>query len=201
MQLDRALSQIEEIHGHLVKTEVYRGYRSIPVAITGVVAFAAGLLQSFVLPGVSPATFVEYWVALAVASVLVVGSEIVYNYVARAGVAARRTTRRVVGQLSPSLAAGLVVTVGPAALDATHVHLLPGIWAVLFSLGIFSSRPYLPRAIGWVALFYLVAGAVLLALSESGLATLSLAMGATFGAGQLCSALVLYWNLERVDGA
>ena len=33
MELHRALGQIEEIHAHLVKTEVYRGYRSIPVAI------------------------------------------------------------------------------------------------------------------------------------------------------------------------
>ena len=37
-------------------------------------------------------------------------------------------------------------------------------WALLFSLGLFSCRPYLPRGIGWVALFYLLAGGGLLLL-------------------------------------
>ena len=70
-----------------------------------------------------------------------------------------RRTRTAVGQLGPALAAGVLVTVFMSWPEIGAIRLLPGLWAVLFSLGVFSSRPYLPRTTGWVALYYLVAGA------------------------------------------
>jgi hypothetical protein len=76
--------------------------------------------------------------------------------------------------------------------------LLPGLWAVVFGLGVFATRPYLPRAVGWVGLYYLTAGAFL--LGRSPFAELSgWSVGGVFGLGQLATALVLYWNLERSD--
>ena len=77
---------------------------------------------------------------------------------------------------------------------------LPGLWAVLFSLGVFASRPYLPRIIGWVALYYLVAGTVLLAMAADSTSLSPWGMGLTFGLGQIASGIVLYWNLERKSG-
>ena len=47
---------------------------------------------------------------------------------------------------------------GPAS---SLIPLLPGLWSVVFGLAIFSARPYLPLASGWVALWYLGVGAVL----------------------------------------
>lgn len=201
MELNKALSQIEEIHGHIAKTQVYRGFRSVPIALTGATALIAGFAYPHLTTNMTPINFVAFWVGLAAVSVLIIGSEILYNYFERATVTARRTTRRVVGQFMPSIAAGIVVTIGVMAFDDTHTKLLPGIWAALFSLGIFSARPYLPRSIGWIALFYLIAGGILLLLRSSGLSALSLAMGVTFGVGQLFSAVVLYWNLERSENA
>src|SRR5258708_6260503 len=73
--------------------------------------------------------------------------------------------------------------------------LLPGLWSLSFSLGIFAARPNLPRGIGWVGLFYLLAGTLL--LTPVGTSLGALGMGGAFGFGQLFMALVLYWNLER----
>jgi len=54
-----------------------------------------------------------------------------------------------------------------------------------------------PRASGFVALYYWTAGLVLLWMPMD-LAHLSpWSVGGTFGAGQLLGAAVLYWNLER----
>jgi hypothetical protein len=94
--------------------------------------------------------------------------------------------------------------VAAAAISASLVHLsaslvplLPGIWAICFGIGVFASRPYLPRASGFVALFYYAAGAALLWRARGPESLSGWWVGATFGIGQLFAALVLYWNLER----
>ena len=71
------------------------------------------------------------------------------------------------------------------------------LWALFFGVGIFAARPYVPRASGWVALYYWTVGLMLLWMAR-GVDLLSpWAVGATFGTGQLLAAAVLYWNLER----
>ena len=44
MKLELALRQIAEIHRHLDRREMYRGYRSLPVGLTGVYALVAAAL-------------------------------------------------------------------------------------------------------------------------------------------------------------
>jgi len=78
--------------------------------------------------------------------------------------------------------------------------MLPGLWAVCFSLGIFASRTLLPRGIAPVAGYYLIAGCMNLVLARGPAAFSPWAMGLTFGVGQLLAAAVLYWNLERRHG-
>jgi hypothetical protein len=82
-------------------------------------------------------------------------------------------------------------------LSAALVPLLPGLWAICFGIGTFASRPYLPRASGWVALFYYAAGMALLWIARGPEPLRAWWVGATFGTGQLLAAIVLYWNLER----
>jgi len=75
-----------------------------------------------------------------------------------------------------------------------------GLWAMLFSLGIFASFRLLPRATFWVAVYYLMASAFCLAWGQGEWAYSPWAMGLTFGVGQLLAAAVLYWTLERQHG-
>ena len=44
MEYNKALSQISEIHAQLAKGEIYRGFRSLPVALSGLAGFAAAAL-------------------------------------------------------------------------------------------------------------------------------------------------------------
>ena len=67
-----------------------------------------------------------------------------------------------IGQFLPSVVGGAAITVCFTHLSAALVPLLPGLWAICFGIGTFASRPYLPRASGWVALFYYAAGFALL---------------------------------------
>lgn len=197
MDVPRALAQIEAIHEQIAKGEVYRGYRSLPVAASGVIGVIAAWLQPAHLSHRDPIGFVLYWTTVAACAALVGSSEIVRNYVVHDDKRARRKTRCVVGQLLPSLLGGAIVTVSFVRLSAALVPLLPGIWAICFGIGVFASRPYLPRAAGHVALFYYAAGVVLLWIASGPEPLAGWWVGGTFGLGQMLAALVLYWNLER----
>jgi len=198
MDIEEALSRISEIHSHLGKAEVYRGYRAVPVALSGALALSAAAEQARLLGGQPTArAFVLYWTVVAGLGLATAGGGIAWKYLARSDQAARRKTRIAVGQFLPCIAAGIFLTAAASLAGPNLIAFLPGLWALLFGLGVFSSRPYLPRLTGFVGLFYLGAGAVLLALAprESGLSPWGI--GLTFGIGQVLSGIVLYWSLER----
>ncbi len=196
MDLSRALGQLADIHQQLAKGEIYRGYRSVPIAASGIIGLIAAWAQAPALGVIDPIGFVEYWTAIAACAALVGASEIIYNYI-RDERAQRRRTREVVGQFLPSVVAGAIISASFVRLSTALVPLLPGLWAICFGVGIFASRPYLPRASGWVALFYYAAGVGLLWMANGTTPLHAWWVGGTFGIGQLLAAFVLFWNLER----
>ena len=200
MDVPKALDQIAAIHEQMAKGEVYRGYRSVPLAASGVIGVLAAWLQPPLVGAGDPVGFVLYWTAVAAAAALVGLSEIIYAYAMEDDAAARRKTRRVIGQFLPSMVGGALITICFTHLSPSSlVPLLPGLWAVCFGIGTFASRPYLPKASGWVALFYYAAGFVLLWIARGPEPLSGWWVGGTFGTGQMLGALVLWWNLERTQ--
>jgi len=195
--VSRALEQIAEIHEQLGRSTVFRGWRSIPVACSGLVGLLAAAWQSGQARPLEPVTFTTFWLAVGTLSLLVGCAEIVWHYVARADELERARSRHVVGQLLPALFAGALATGAFIRINPALAVLLPGLWALFFGVGIFATRPYSPRGSSWIALFYWTAGLVLLWTAGT-IAELSpWTVGGTFGAGQLLAALVLYMTLER----
>lgn len=197
MDVPQALDRIEEIHAQMAKGEVFRGYRPVPVAIAGAVGLLAGWLQPRFVPEGDAARFLAFWLTVALLNIALNGAVIAAGYARSGSRFARRHTRQVVGQFVPCLLAGAAVSLGLPAADAGFARLLPGLWALLFGLGVFASRPYLARATGWVALFFVVAGTALLAFPGRDLARLGLVHGAVFGIGLLAAALVLHLDVPR----
>jgi hypothetical protein len=195
--VSRALEQIAEIHGHLAKGEVYRGWRSFPVACSGIVGLAAAFWQARYGRPIEPWSFTAYWAGIAGMSLAVGCAEIAWHYVRQATDTERRQSRCVIGQFLPAIVAGAVATGALLRLSPALASLFPGLWALLYGVAIFAARPYIPRASGWVALYFWSVGLALLWTAD-GIDTLSpWSVGGTFGIGQLFGAMVLYWNLER----
>jgi hypothetical protein len=195
-----ALEQIAEIHGHLAKSEVYRGWRPVPVAASGVIGLAAATYQTAGNTSIEPLSFVWFWSIVAAIALAVGCAEILWHYVRLATPADRRRSRRVLGQFLPALLAGAFITLALVRLDPATVALLPGLWSVLFGVGVFAARPYLPMASRAVAAFYWVAGLTLLWTCRDTSALSPWMVGVPFGVGQLLSAGALYWSLERRNG-
>jgi hypothetical protein len=199
MELREALTQISEIRRQVARTAVFRGYRAMPVAFSGILALAAAGFQALWIaePDKRLGAYLTLWLGAAILSGLAAGMEMALRCWKSVSTITREITWLAVEQFLPCLAAGGLVTLVLAVYAPENVWMLPGLWQILFSLGIFASYRLLPRATFGVALFYMVTGLLCLALAQNEAALSPWAMGLPFGVGQLYAAAVLYWTLER----
>jgi hypothetical protein len=201
MELREALTQITEIRLQLARTEVFRGYRAMPVAFSGGVALLAALVQSLTIaePNVQVSSYLGLWVSAAIVSGLAAGLEMAIRARNASTSIGRELTWLAIEQFSPGLVAGGLVTVTILRTSPENVGFLPGLWQIFFAMSLFASCRLLPRQTFWVAVFYFITGLVVLAQAHSGSALSPWMMGIPFGAGQFLSAAVLYRTLERDD--
>ena len=197
MDLHEALSQISEIRYQMARTELFRGYRAAPVAMSGVLALLAAVAQQVWItdPSHNLTAYLVLWIGAAIVSAAVSGTAIAARRRTDGSSWSRDLTRLALEQFAPCLVTGGLVTIVIARSRPELLGILPGFWQILFSLGVFASCRLLPRATWAVAVFYLGTGLICLSLGEAALSPW--AMGLPFGFGQLLAAVVLYWNLER----
>jgi hypothetical protein len=199
MELREALTQITEIRLQLARTEVFRGYRAMPVAFSGGVAVLAAVVQAVTIadPVVQIGPYLMLWIGAAVVSALAAGLEMMIRARNASTAMTRELTWLALEQFCPALVAGALLTVVLTRAAPDSLWMLPGLWQILFGLGIFASCRLLPRPTFWVGVFYLGTGLAVLGLAHGNAALSPWAMGLPFGAGQLLAAAVLYLTLER----
>ena len=202
MELREALTQIAAIRQQVAQTETFRGYRAAPVALSGVLAGLAAALQAWQLPqpAQNPGAWLTLWIGAALCSLAITGVAMALYCWQAPSPLSRTLAALAVGQFLPCLVAGGLVT----AVFWLHLRealwMLPGLWAILFSLGIFASFRLLPRATFFVAVWYLAAGILCLTWAQDEHQFSLWAMAIPFGVGQLLAAGILYWTLERPNG-
>lgn len=199
MDLHEALAQISEIRQQVARTETFRGYRAAPVAFSGFVACLAAGFQHVLIPEPSAnlAAYLALWIGAALLSMAVTGVAMYWHCMKSTSSLTRPNTMLAVGQFLPSVVAGGLITFVFFQMMPNAMPLLPGLWSIIFSLGIFASYRLLPKATFWVGVFYMTAGVLLLIWAREDFAYSAWAMGVPFGVGQLLSAAILYWTLER----
>ncbi len=199
MDLRDALTQITEIRQQLAHTEVFRGYRAVPITFSGVMALCVAGFQTFWLPQPAEhvADYLIIWIGAAIVSMAVLGIGLVLDYRQNPSPLTLSTTQLAVGQFAPCIAAGGLLAFVLWHKAPESLWMLPGLWAMLFGLGILASYRLLPSATFWVGVYYLVSGAFCLAWAQGEYQFSPLAMAIPFGIGQLMAAAILYWTLER----
>jgi hypothetical protein len=198
VELREALGQIDEIRRQMARTEVFRGFRSLPVAFTGMLAMAAAILQPVWIPEPTRdiSAYLTLWVGAAVVGLAASGLEMLIRG-RRSSRWMRQQTRLAFEQFLPCLVAGGLSTIVLVRSAEAELWMLPGLWSIFFALGIFATRRLLPRATFGVACYYLVLGLADLSMARGDWALSPWAMGVPFGGGQLFAAAVLYSTLER----
>lgn len=199
MELHDAMAQIAAIRQQMARASVFRGYRSVPVALSGLLAWLGAIAQSTLIPEPMEAiaNYLLLWLLVAIASFVAAGLEMTYRSWRTDRPLQRELTLLAVEQFLPSVVAGAMLTAVIVRSAPEQVWMLPGLWSIVYSLGVFASSRLLPPATFLVALYYLVAGGMCLVVGQEDHALSPWAMAWTFGVGQLLAAGVLYWNLER----
>ena len=203
MQLDEALRQISDIRRQMARSEVFRGYRSLTVGFSGVAGLLAAALQPAWVesPEIELGRYLTLWLGVAALSLIVAGTEM-YVRAWRAGSGlVRQHTLLAVEQFLPCIAVGALLTLC-IYRGAPHVAwMLPGLWSLIYGLGVFALVRLLPRQVFWVGAFYILCGCGCLLWGQDERALSPWQMGIGFGGGQLLSAAILYWTLERADAS
>ncbi len=201
MELREALSQISEIRQQMARNEVFRGYRSITVGFSGALGILAAAFQSRWVP--SPEAelgrYLCFWLSVASASLIVAGAELSWRARSAGPGLARQMTLLAVGQFLPSVVVGALLTACIYRGAPQVAWMLPGLWSLVFGLGVFASYRLLPQQVFWVGSFYVLCGCLWLLWGQGDNAFSPWQMGISFGGGQLMSAAILYWVLERPD--
>lgn len=197
-ELKKALAEIRSIRQQVARGTEFRGYGPYTLAATGVLALIAACLQAHWLPDPShePGTYLRLWTLTAAASFTVISIETALRAQRVHSTLAPQMVRAALEQFLPSIVAGLLLTVVIAGRAEAAVWMLPGLWQVIFSLGVFASCRFLPRQMFAVGLWYLASGLTCLALGD-GRSLSPWAMGVPFGVGQMLVAAVLQFGYRK----
>ncbi len=199
--LDKALGDISSIRRQVARSTEFRGYGPATLLATGLFAILAAGAQSLWLP--DPEHHVDgylvIWLTTAILSAALTATQMYTRSRRIHSGMSDEMIRMAVEQFLPSVAAGLLLTLVLLRSVPGSVWMLPGLWQVIFSLGIFSSCRFLPRPIAAAAVWYLLAGLVCIRLGD-GRALSPWAMGIPFGIGQLfVSGILLFAAQEGRD--
>jgi hypothetical protein len=197
-ELRQALDDISAIRTQVARGTQFRGYGPLSVASSGVLALLVAAAQSHWAAGSNPGlkTFLDVWIATAAVAVFLSALETIFRARRVHSGLAMEMIQAAAEQFLPSIVVGLLLTVVLLRIAPRDSWMLPGLWEVIFSLGVFASCRFLPRQMFGVGAWYLAAGLVCL-LVASGHHTLSpWAMGIPFGIGQLLVAAVLRYGFE-----
>lgn len=199
--LERALADISEIRGQLARGAAFQGFGAPTLAATGLFAGLAGLAQIRWLP--DPAhdvlAYVGLWAATATVSVTIIGLETITRSRRLHSGLAQEMILASAEQFLPAGLAGVLVTAALFRFMPELLWMLPGLWQIIFSLGVFAACRFLPRPMLLVGGWYLGAGVTCLVLARGADAFSPWAMAGAFGPGQLMVAAVLHCSSRRGD--
>jgi hypothetical protein len=196
--LNKALGDISSIRRQVANTTEFRGYGPATLACTGVLAVAAAWSQAAFLP--DPVnhigSYLSIWISTAALSAGLIGTEMYARTRRIHSGMADEMIRMAVEQFLPSAGVGVLLTFVLVHYAPGAWWMIPGMWQVISSLGVFSSCRFLPRPVVAAGAWYLLTGLTAIALADNR-AFSPWVMGIPFGAGQLLVAGILLFAPAR----
>jgi hypothetical protein len=196
--LHKALSDISSIRRQVAHSTEFRGYGPATLAATGLLAVAAACVQAHWLadPANHVSAYLSTWVSTAILSAALIGTQMYARTRRIHSGMADEMIGMAVEQFLPSVGAGALITLVLLRYVPGALWMLPGIWQIIFSLGVFSSCRFLPRPVAAAGAWYLLTGLICIALAD-GRALSPWAMGIPYGGGQLLVAGILLFTAKE----
>jgi hypothetical protein len=157
-------------------------------------ALITALAQHFWLddPTAQPLIFFAMWMVTAAVSAGLIWIEMQARSRRHHSGLADAMVYQAIEQFLPIGAAGALLAVMLGKFAPETLWMLPGLWQILVSLGIFASARSLPRTVTLGGAWYFVAGFACLLLASQNHALSPWSMGVPFVVGQLLMAAILH---------
>ena len=197
-ELRQALNEINAIRAQVARGTEFRGYGPLSIASSGVLALLVAAAQTYGLhdAGRDPSTFLLIWITTAAVCVALTTVETVTRARRVHSGFAVEMIHAALEQFLPSIAAGIALTAVVTRVAREELWMLPGLWQLVFGLGVFASCRFLPRQMFAVGVWYLVTGLTCLTIASGQRTMMPWEMGIPFGVGQLLVAAVLHYGFE-----
>ena len=199
--LNRALVDIRAIRRQVAQTTEFRGYGPLTLSATGVLALLAGVVQAHWIP--EPANFPVQYVALWLTTALLCSALIASQMIGRAkrlhSGMADEMVRMAVAQFLPAGVAGAILPFVMLHLPHNVFWMLPGLWQIIFGLGVFASCRCLPRLMLLAGAWFLLTGFACVAIGDAralGAATMS----GTYAIGMMLVAAIHHFSIQKDSG-
>ena len=197
-ELRQALNEINAIRAQVARGTEFRGYGPLSIACSGLLALVVAAVQAYGMgeSGREASMFLSIWVATAAVSVALTTVETIVRARRVHSGFASEMIHAALEQFLPSIAVGVALTAVVTRVAREEIWMLPGLWELLFGLGVFASCRFLPRQMFTVGVWYLIAGLGCLTIASGPRTLMPWEMGIPFGVGQLLVAAVLHYGFE-----
>jgi hypothetical protein len=191
--LDRALVDIRSIRRQVARTTEFRGYGPLTLSATAVLAVFAGAAQWrwVPAPAARPLSYVAVWLTTAIVCAALIVTQMLTRANRFHSSMADEMVRMAVAQFLPAGVAGAVLPIVLLRAPREVFWMLPGLWQIIFSLGVFASCRCLPRRMLLVGAWFLLTGMGCIALGGSR-ALAPATMAGAFAVGMAMVAAIHY---------
>jgi len=199
--LDKALADIIAIRSQLAAGTAFRGYGPATMAATSGVALVTALFQQVTLrdPTADALNFLIGWAAAACVSLTMIWFEMRARSRRHHSGLADAMIHQAIEQFLPAGIAGVLLAVLMWKFAPEALWMLPGLWQILMSLGVFASVRSLPRTVALAGAFYFLAGFAVLLVGSVTHSLSPWTMGLPFAIGQGLMAGILYFATGDSD--
>lgn len=198
--LHKAIGDLGSIRRQIARSTEFRGYGPVTLALTGGLSIVAAGLQAALMtdPARHLVRYLGIWISLAVVCAALTAVQTYTRSRRLHSGMSEEMIRMAVEQFMPAVGTGILILAVFLIYIPQSVWMLPGLWQVIFSLGVFSSCRFLPRPMLLAGGWYLLTGLFCFAIGDNR-ALSPWFMGIPFGVGQFLVAGILFYANHREE--
>ena len=196
--LNQALVDIRNIRRQVAQATEFRGYGPLTLSATAVLALLAGAAQSRWIPepASQPVEYVALWLTTGVLCAALIATQMLTRARRLHSGMADEMIRMAVAQFLPAGIAGAILPFVLLHVTGSVFWMLPGMWQIVFSLGVFASCRSLPRPMLLVGVWFLLTGLGCIALGDAR-ALAPVTMSGAYVIGMLLVAAIHYFSARK----
>lgn len=196
--LNQALVDIRSIRRQVAQSTEFRGYGPFTLSATAIFALVAGVAQSHWLPDPAghPGQYAALWLTTGILSAALILTQMLTRANRLHSGMADQMIHMAVAQFLPAAIAGALLPFVLLHVTQTVFWMLPGLWQIIFSLGVFASCRCLPRPMLLAGAWFLITGFACILIGDAR-ALAPATMSYSYAVGMALVAVIHYLSAKK----